>query len=543
MKKFISLALVLMMILSLTTVAFAANDADVTCEITAPDNGHSYEAYQIFTGDLYEGVLSNIVWGNGISAEGQAEIGLRYAKAAIPEGQETPSDLKAFTAPEVAAVLKTETDGEAFAEYIAPYLVKENAINLTAEENKHKPDDTLNASHFTTKVDPGYYLVKDSEKVTGHDAATDYILHVAGDIVLHPKSSVPTVDKTQSTTGVENSFTHDVLDVNIGDKVYYELSGTMPNTLDDYASYKYVFHDKLSAGLTFNNDVTVFIDGVKVKADSYEVTAPVEGSELTVSFANVLAAKDAEGNKIAVTTNSEVKVYYTATLNVNAVIGGNGNPNAVYLEFSNNPTYGGEGDTGTTPEVKVVVFTFQINVDKQDNADKNTHLKDAKFILLNADKSKAVILDANGKVSGWADATHYEGDTCESHDETIVLPTTIVSDENGLFKFVGLDAGEYYLKETKAPAGYSKLDADVQLKIIPTYDHTKQELTGLKADVDKVQVAGKTDDGSISIVVRNSRGSSLPSTGGMGTTLFYLAGTVMVMFAGVALVTKKRVSR
>lgn len=538
MKKLISLALVLAMVLSLATVAFAY-DSDVTCQITAPYNGHSYAAYQIFVGDLNQGVLSSVVWGNGISAKGQADVGMHYAKASIPEGQQVPADLKPFTASEVAGKLKTESDAEEFAKIVAPYLVPGSAINLTNPDHKVEATDDV-AAHYVTAVDPGYYLVKDSAPVTGHDAATDYILHVAGVVALNPKSSVPTIDKTQSTTGAENSFTHDVLDVNISDKVYYEITGTLPNTLSDYETYKYAFHDTLSAGLDYNDgSYKVFIDGTDVTSF---FTVEYDSHKLDVSIDDILSI-----DGVTVTSQSIVKLYYDATLNTSAVIGGDGNPNKVSLEFSNDPTFKGDGTTtpptGETPEVKVVVFTFQINVDKQDNANQNIHLKNAQFLLLNADKTKAVVLDADGKVAGWVDPTHHNNDGCESHADGVKMPTTVVSDEDGLFHFIGLDEGTYFLRETKSPAGYNILTSDVELKIIPTYDHTTQKLTNLKADVDKVQIGGNAANGSVSIVVRNSVGSSLPSTGGMGTTLFYLAGTVMVMFAGVALVTKKRVSR
>lgn len=518
MKKLLSLALVLVMVLSLSAVVFAA---DPDCMINAPVNGHKYDAYQIFTGDFHDGVLSNIVWGNGITAEGQAAVSAQYGVT---------------TAAEVAALLVTEADGVAFAKAVAPYLT--NAIDLTAEGSLHHPHDDFTQDHYGTPVGAGYYLVKDHEAVTGHDAATNYILHVVGNVFLNPKSSVPSVDKQQSTTD-GSGYQHDPLDVNISDNVYYELTGTLPNTLDDYATYKYVFHDTLSAGLTYNDDtVKVTIDGVEVKGYTVDYT----GNALTVSFADILQAQNKETNAVVpVTKNSVVKVYYSAKLNVNAVIGGAGNPNKVYLEFSNDPTWNGTGGpTGETPEVQVVVFTYQILADKQDNVDQSKHLQGAKFLLWNQGKTKAVVLDADGKVQGWSE--HYEGDGCAADAHTdVTLATVVTSGADGKFKFVGLDAGTYFLEETLAPAGYNKLAAPVELKILATYENNA--IKELKVDVGSVKVQNVDKaNGSASIVIRNAAGSTLPSTGGMGTTLFYVLGSVMVLGAAVLLITKKRMN-
>lgn len=478
MKKVLVFALTIVMVLSLATVAFAANS------ITVPDNGHDYVAYQVFTGDLHGSVLSNIVWGGGVTSEGQAALQTKYG---------------VDSAAKLAEKITDEAAAEQFAIDVAPYL--QNPMTLEG----------------TTDIEqPGYYLVKDASKVEGHDAATNYILHVVGSVTLNPKSSVPEVDKKQSKKDAE--YTHDVLSANISDKVYYEITGTMPNTIDDYTKYTYIFHDKLSAGLSYNNDATVTIDGKDVTA-SFTITE-AEGV-LTASIADIKGI-----NGVTIDADSVVVLKYTATVNANAVIGNDGNTNEVYLEFSNDPTVDGEGETGTTPPVIVTVFTFQINANKQDNANENIKLEGAKFVLKNSDKSKYVQLDETFKVTGW---------TTDKAQATV-----ITSDENGNFNFIGLEAGTYFLEETVAPAGYNRLAEDVRIMIKASYDEATDKVTDLVADVGSIKVTGDVDEGSIDIVVRNSAGTTLPSTGGMGTTLIYIIGAIMMVGAGVLLVTKRR---
>lgn len=487
MKKILACILAVMMIASMSVAAVAADETGIT--VGSTDGAHTYVAYQIFAGDYHDGVLSNLVWGSGITSAGQTAVQGLYSVA---------------DAASVASLLVTEQDAKDFAKKVAPYLTS---------------GTTLSNTEFNA-LTPGYYLVKENSDIQGtNHAATTFILHVAGHITLSPKASVPTMDKKQSTTGAD--YTHDPLDVGMSDLVYYELTGTLPSTLDTYDTYKYVFHDTLSSGLTFNDgSVKVEIDGVNVTS-AFTVTH--DNGTLTIGIDNI---KGISG--VTVTHSSKVAVYYTATLNQNAVVGNPGNPNTAKLEFSNDPTWDGEGTTptGETPEVKVVVFTFKIKGNKQDNVDDSKHLKDAKFILKNADKSKFAVLNEDNKITGWTDVR--------------AEATEIVSDANGDFNFIGLDVGTYYLEETVAPAGYNKLAEDVMIKITASYDG--QALSGLTAEVGSVQIHGDPATGSMSIVVRNSAGTTLPSTGGVGTTLFYVFGSLLAVSAVVLLVTKKRMS-
>lgn len=244
-------------------------------------------------------------------------------------------------------------------------------------------------------------------------------------------------------------------DWNIGDKVPFKLIGTLPSKYEDYTSYKYIFHDTMSEGLEFDPESVVVYyaskeDGTgKTMIDEKDYTVVVgkitDACSFEVVFNNL---KDITG----LTSESKIIVEYKAELTDKAVIGLPGNPNEVYLEFSNNPNIGGEGDTGKTPTDKVIVFTYELDVTKVEEGS-STVVPNAEFKLRDED-GKYVVVDAEGKVTGWSDT--------EEHG------SILKSDDNGLFKVIGLDDGTYYLKETKAPDGYNILQEEIKLVISAT---------------------------------------------------------------------------
>ena len=230
-------------------------------------------------------------------------------------------------------------------------------------------------------------------------------------------------------------------------------------------------------------------------------------------------------------------VSYTAKLNAKAEIGLPGNVNTAKLTYSNNPDQSGQGEnhpTHDTPEDKVIVFTYGLDVTKVDSKNGATKLKDAEFKLYRGTDTKEYVkVDANNKVTGWT-TTENEG-------------SVLKSDENGNFKVEGLDDGNYTLKETKAPAGYN-LPADgfsVTLTATTANGQTwngtaNTALTGLAVKVDQTDGTGSVDTGLGAITIKNTQGSSLPSTGGMGTVLLYVAGIAVFALAGVTLVMALR---
>ena len=481
--------------------------------------GHTYEAYQIFAGTLEKvdgkDILSNIVWSTGVSAEGQAALG---------------------DAAEKAKTLITEDDVKAFADEVAPYLVASACTS----------DDYTDGMYSISVASPGYYLVKDqndSLEPTKNDAYTRYIVQVLGTRNnINPKSSTPSVIKKvkenvktvtatgQAFAGVTNydvgSQYNDVADYSIGDAVSFKLYGTLPSTLGDYDSYYYCFTDTLAESLTAPaaGDVKVYIDGAEVSQGT-NLRVNVTGQVITISFEDIIAA--------GATSASIVTVEYDAVLNSNAVIGLPGQENKVDLTYSNNPnenynpTTDDEvtdvpGDTGKTPEDKVIVFTYAIDVDKIDQND-NTALTGAEFLLYNSDKSKSATIE-DGKFVAWV------------NDDGGTKLT------GGNITVKGLDDGTYYMKETKAPQGYNLPTGDkafFEVKVTATTANN-QAWSGTPVDALTTLAGDDDSDWDVDVNITNTKGSSLPETGGIGTTLFYLGGGAMVAVAGVYLISKKR---
>ena len=206
---------------------------------------------------------------------------------------------------------------------------------------------------------------------------------------------------------------------------------------------------------------------------------------------------------------------YSATLNEHAVIAGDGNSNTSKL------SYGDSSNTQSTPGSSTVTYTWGFDVLKYGNMNESNVLKEAKFVLLNRDKTKVATI-LSGKLTGWVNVpTATEGQEITWPDNTVQT-----TGNDGKIRIEGLDAGSYHLRETKAPAGYNKLNEDVLVTINPTSaaDGKTMTLTAVTAKVN------------------NQSGTELPSTGGMGTTIFYVLGSILAVGAIVLLVTKKRMS-
>lgn len=562
-KKLAAVLLSLVLVLALAVPASAAGNYTIT--ITNDQTGHTYEAYQIFAGDVssnaqqegnVEGpILSNITWGKNI----ENTTGLIQALI--------DSDIAAFdglnaatsTAATVAEALEVAADAAAFANLVEPFLTGAPATSGAYNDEAH--------TYTIANLDAGYYLVKDQDgSLQGDPAtATEYIVQVLGNVAMEPKDSdVPTVEKKVSEedyhqdNGYGTTY-NDVADWDIGDSVPFKLIGSIPD-MSAYDTYEYIFNDTLSDGLTLQEDtIKVYIavdkndevgDYIPLKkGDDYTLTTTNTengGGSFSIAFNDLKTAPYMDqGNR------QYVIVTYDATLNANAEIGLDGNPNDVYLEFSNNPN--GDG-LGRTTKDTVIVFTYELDGTKVDGKNADTKLEGAEFVLFNGGHTRVAHIE-NGKLAGWValptgyNSNNYQQipyETWERFDGTTSVIMTSIAE--GVFGVSGLDDGTYHLMEIKAPNGYNLLEGDVQLVIEATTVNgqtwngvANTALTALTINVaNEGAVNGKTDTGAVNVTVRNNQGATLPETGGMGTTLFYIIGGLLVVGAGILLVVRIR---
>ena len=474
------LAFAMVMAIAMPSVVMAAdNNGSIT--ITGAKVGHTFEAYQIFAGTVSGKTLSNIEWGSGVSEKGKKELG---------DAKEKAKSLN-------------DSNSKDFAYTVSGYLTTPAASANTQDTSDN---------YVISGLEPGYYLVKDKGPITGQDSYTKFILQVVGNKTVAVKKQVPEsykkVKDTNDTAGTTTDW-QDSADWDIGDKVPFQLTGTVADDYKEYkAAYQLVFHDTLSPGLTFDQDsVKVYANDSTnpISADQYTVTYhPTDGHTFDVTIKDVKALDG---------TVTKIRVEYKATLNEHAVIGSAGNPNTMYMDFSNNPNSTQGGEKGTTPEDKVIVFTYKAIVNKKDSA-KNP-LTGAEFTLFK-------------KVNG-----------------TYVKVEKVLGTENDgtTFTFTGLDDGEYKLVETKTPENYNTM-APIEFKIEATHDELSDNpelktLTGNKL-TGEVLFTPDTDTGTLETDVINYKGSELPETGGMGTTVLYAAGTLMILAAAAFLVMKKK---
>ena len=475
LKKLASfmLAFAMVMAIAMSSVVMAANDGTIT--ITGAKDDHTFEAYQIFTGKVSGKKLSDIKWGSGVSADGQTALGDAKVKAES---------------------LKTEGNAKEFAYTVSAYLTTTPSGSANAKDSS--------GNYVINGLAPGYYLVKDKDStITGQDSYTKFILKVVGNATAKVKNEVPeSFKKVQDKNDTEGTTTgwQDSADWDIGDKVPFQLTGTVASDYKDYkAAYQLVFHDTLSQGLTFDeNSVKVYKneDTTPIDRSQYTLTNPVtDGHTFDVTIKDVKAL---EG------TVTKIRVEYEATLNEKAVIGSKGNPNKMKMEFSNNPNSTQGLEKGETPEDKVIVFTYKAIVNKKDSSKKP--LAGAEFTLY--------------KKYG---------------EEWKEVKKVVAKSEDGTtFTFTGLDDGVYKLEETKVPAEYNTM-APIEFKIEATHDELSDNpelktLTGNKL-TGEVLFTPDTDTGTLETDVINYKGSELPETGGMGTTVLYAAGTVMILAA------------
>lgn len=546
MKKLVSVLLTLVMALVLAVPALAAEG----------DAKQLYEIYQIFTGDYSDGILSNVKWGKN---------GTGYV-----------TDATTAVSADILKELETVTNSTSDTEKLA-VIIKYADFSSTSFK-------TGNATKYEN-LPNGYYLVKNTDGIYDGEENAFYTLYVVqvvnGTLEFTPKGDVPESEK-KIVEGVNRVDTNAA---SIGDTVNYEITGTLPTNFADYNTYYYVFTDTLSKGLTYKNDVKVTVDRVDVtnyfyaKAETAEETGV---TTITIGIQDIKALSLLEG--VTVTKDSKIVVTYSATLNENAVIAGAGNPNDVELDYSNDPNNSGDGTTtpppenpqtppttshptGVTPKDEVVTYTTELTILKKDGEGKVlpgvefTLTGDGvKIVLVTTEKFTEAV---NGEYWKLKDGTYTttaptiaddETNNSADYDSTAIkysktieivakgagkgeegANTTVVGviDEGGHVTFTGLGAGKYTIAEAKTPAGYNTIDP---ITFTITFNAETKTFVSDNANV----VVGA--DNKLDTTIINNKGAVLPSTGGMGTTLFYILGSILVLGAGVLLVSKKRMS-
>ncbi len=602
-RRTISVLLVIVMLAAMAIPAVATgpeaqNPVDSTPEADGAKTvtirveggaGHTYELYQIFTGDpapvldqdgkLLSYKLANVRWG---------------ANAKLPEGAK-PGD------PVTDDILKDENGQDVTdVNQIKPYV-----------DAGEQPYKTFRES---VEVEPGYYLLRDEEgtpvDADGNpldEAYTADVLRVLGEgITIKPKSAKPMVDKQvwdepedEDTLNGKDTYPNNAVGSGWGetaDHALYEpfqfkLIAQIPDeeAIDAYSSYQLVFHDTMSKGVTFDG-----IESIVVKADQdyilkdgvkdfigvlYELSDNLEKGKADFEWSLTIPnLKDVtyDGN----IRGARVEVIYNAYLNEDAQVNetynddavGTDNKNTVFLEYSNNPSAGAGGSVGRTEEDSVWVFTYKmlnkkITIDddpdgpygssESDDSMKEDPLGGAGFKLYqiiedeagNEKEEEVALVPVTVREEGSEDETTAEDESTAADGEAksagLYRPAKegetgqeIFSDETtGHFDIIGLDAGRYLLRETTTPKGYNTCD-DIYITIRADH-HEDESLTG-KADISMEQ-NGKEVSGENKIA--NMRGRLLPGTGGIGTTIFYTAGGILAVGAAVLLIIRRRMRK
>ena len=546
--------------------AFAAGN-DVENELEKELKAHTYTAYQVFkAADVADGKLASVEWGSAL-----ADADAQNAFLAALKSEDASIFKDCTKAKEVARVLEKLSDDDEKLKAFAKFVISYDGIQKYTETNKESGETVDTFTNGDKISEAGYYVFKDSADT--YTVLNPVLVKMVtnGTVEIKAKASVPQVEKKVLETSYNTDYAsktitadvdgaqvplnygkgyNDAADYNIGDAVPFELIGTVPENFTDYDSYYYAFHDTLSKGLT-KPDLT------KLTVEHYKVEKDETTGELAYKPVATLAAGLYEPNAVVnddgttsldivfdnlrkvpnLTADSLLIVRYNAVLNNDAVIGLPGNENEVYLQYSNNPY---NETTGKTPEDKVIVFTYQLDVNKVDPDGNN--LKDAEFILKNAD----------GKYYN----SHSEGDSYWVDGEKNA--EVLTSNAQGLFEVKGIDNGEYFLKETKAPEGFKKLEDEIQFTVdakLISRNAESEDAPQTWAGVPAIALSSfsatlhdnpaaelvSVENETVSLKVTNTDVYDLPGTGGIGTTVFYIAGGVLVAVALVLLVVKRKV--
>lgn len=519
-KKLLAALLAVAMVCAMAIPAFAYNPGETEENLNGT---HGYSAFQIFEGVISKDnpTLSGVDWGQNIT---EPDIFLANLKNDPTIGEKFET---AATAQEVLAVISQWSNSDdnsiAFARVVCSYLYP-NA------DAKPKPVITDHTGGINIPKS-GYYLIVDTTYFNPGDYYHAYnsffllnVPQVPYVVPINRKVVKPTVEKEvyDNQDGANEAGFGSSADHAINEEFQFKLTATLPanpdRAYDYYDEYMVTFCDTLSAGITFDRWDTVVINNggadIPIPAENYYSDA--SNQDLTLSIEDVKTC--APG--LNLNNGATITVTYTAHLNEKAYVNTAGgasnteNKNSVYLIYSNNPRSSAFFDR--TPESAVCVYTYQLNNTKyHDDDTQGNELEGAGFKLYSD-------ADCKNEVELYQDGEFYYPIKNATGKEAVEMKSAA----NGQFNVKGLDAGTYYLKETTPPKDYN---ACADKKIVISATHTEYN----------VILSGESNLNN-KIINKKAGGITLPSTGGIGTTIFYVVGGGLMVAAIVLLVTKKR---
>ena len=556
-SRFMAVLMAMTMILSMSMTAFAAEAPKGTLTVNNTVAGKTLDLYQIFTATKNE--AGNVAYTLNSAYEGFFQS--KISGASTLTGEALSEKAYNYVKDQVGT---DGSNGAAFAKDILDWILK----NATTVATTHTTANTTADTTVINNLDYGYYVVyplgaTDTSTAPGNEKVKSVasLVSVTGiDATVNMKSNYPTVDKkiipAQSGSGItigaivngnwegnhqmeldDENESEDTIaphgatdekkvgDFGIGDTVTYQLTSKVPD-MTGYNSYTFKFSDTLSKGLDLKEVLSVKVGNTTLTAKStgantYALAYDKSNRTLTVTLNDFY-------NSYKNRTGDTITVVYTATLNRDAVIGMNPNTNKAVVEYSNNPKSDG---TGKSEPSIVDVHTFDFTIFKYYLKDETqTGLANAEFELYKANEAGDAA-DTNAKINIVDEGNGvYRQATADEAKATGFTSAKIVSDADGKVLVKGLDAGTYYLRETKAPEGYNKLLSDIEVKITATY--TDGKLESYKVDY---KYNGNTTTGSDiknttdspEVAVENKTGAQLPSTGSKGALMVTLAGIVL----------------
>lgn len=575
--------------------AFAAS-GNHTITINSKTSGHTYEAYQVFSGELdtEEDTLTNINWGDGVN--GSELLAALKAQGSNPFASYTGGNpfANAETPADVAKAVESFKDQAQWVDTFADMVDEHLTTQKSGTQGGPTGDDPY--VYTISGVASGYYFIKDKDNSLADqdNAYTKFILQVVHNVTVDAKADVPPIDK--SITGVgEADMNLDNTDAAIGDDVEFTLKSRVPN-MDGYNRYKFVVTDTLSKGLSLaegfgTDDVTItFTSGEQsytVPKANYTVrTTPAadEATALEIVFHDFIQYAGSTEDPVSPSYEGwDITIVYHATVDQDAVIGNQGNPNTVHLEYTNDPNFDYEPDdepgvdepTGITPDSVVKVFVTGLEIIKTD--ENNQPLTGAEFKLEGTALNTVMVTrgefqenNESGTYYKLNDGTYTKQapteDTEDKYESTakkyelvdVTEPVTKTEQveykgyvgTDGVIRFDGLKGladGTYTLTETVVPDGYNGIEPITFTVTFSAPGGDAPASWAFNVTSGNAEITDKGGQGAAlgvySTTIINKSGATLPSTGGIGTTIFYAVGATLVIGAGVVLVSRYRANR